>query len=393
MSYDLTVYVKRDVREEAIRDAVKHLGEQRGDADYPVVEGPSLEATSQLVLGDITVDGPLRLQPEDVPQEISKAVRGIGYAYHLSVPYDTGPRFVEDVERGRGLAGNLANLGDGVWVDEQTDEVWKRDRCLAIRPVDEGGRYDEVSFYWYVPRNLLQPAVIRTYVDLGNRYLPEALPRRYGDFQPFQHSYEAGAEELEETWSKARTELSFNASSPCIHGYFGPPDAALPIDDIWCAKLAARARALRSPVWRDRFRMLFLELAEQWRCIYASAEVTRGHKWRRGSSWGDSQTEAEIIPIRMGEWLGLPPYRMWWSYYAGAYAELVSGHLSEECLERTDRGLFYRLSDDPMNRDELSQRAKCPGWLPPELTLTVVGANAITRGTKVNASVRPSTLG
>ena len=115
-----------------------------------------------------------------------------------------------------------------------------------------------------------------------------------------------------------------------------------------------RRRFLESPLWRERFRRLFVSLADGWGCFYASAEVERGWMWDRGKLWADSDTEDIIAPLRLGEWFGLPPCRVWWSYYGRAYVDLVSGQLSRDRTVETSRGLLYEIADDPADRETLS---------------------------------------
>ena len=104
-----------------------------------------------------------------------------------------------------------------------------------------------------------------------------------------------------------------------------------------------------------RFLRLFVEIADAWGCYYASAEVVRDYIWSGGKPWGDGSTEVKIVPLRRGEWFGLPPYTPWWSYYGKTYMGLVTDHLPAERTSQSRHGLLFQASDAPEDRDVLSR--------------------------------------
>jgi hypothetical protein len=119
------------------------------------------------------------------------------------------------------------------------------------------------------------------YLDVARRALPEALPRRFGEWEPLQGRFADGGEPgFTTAWRDATSILFFTASAPCTGGglYAGPADRhPRPVWkmhlDLHIGPLADDAR------WRSALRRLFVLLAEEAGAFFASAEVRRGYLW------------------------------------------------------------------------------------------------------------------
>ena len=228
MSYDLTVYTKQAVSVESIGRLYRDI---YGD-DEPVVAtastGPAVNASDVVSIDRFEFDGLLAIEPEDVPDHVGKVAKGLRCIYQLGMPYSAPGNLAVHVDSFGRFARGIADAGKGVWVDEQSGEVWRGERLVAVEPQASGVRYDEVELRWCVAWDRLPAEAIDLYVDMCSRHLPEALPRRYGGAEPFQHRFESGVEEFRDTWRSTRIHMSFTAAKPCVGGHFDGWESFVP---------------------------------------------------------------------------------------------------------------------------------------------------------------------
>jgi len=176
MSYDLTVYAKLEVAQGSVLDLYSAMSGDRPEDRLALRDGVN-GGPGLLVLDLISIDGPLAIEPEDVPEHIAKVAKGLRYIYQLSTPYRSETNMAVQVEEMSRFARELADAGKGVWVDEQSGEVWRGERRIATEPLEGGERYDEVEFRWYVLQSALPSDAVGIYVDACTRWLLGGCPR------------------------------------------------------------------------------------------------------------------------------------------------------------------------------------------------------------------------
>jgi hypothetical protein len=120
-------------------------------------------------------------------------------------------------------------------------------------------------------------------------------------------------------------------------------------------------------------RELFVGVAEATGCFFASAEVLRGHTWTGRALYGGAAAEHGHYLAGRGDWVGLPPRPVAWTWYGPRYAKLVERHLPG--AEPTRTGLLHRWADPPPDRDQIASPTP---WLPHDLLVTVT-AGPLTR--------------
>jgi hypothetical protein len=383
VSYDLAVYVSRPAEPAELLETVT------GTRDLALDGSSSSTGDSVVLVRGVrarycfTVGGPFRVEAEDVPYDVTAAVLGVSHMYTVMVE-GSAPTDVPYAVR---FTRRLAQTLGGAVVDQQTDEVWSRGSARVAAKPNKDQRIAEVDLRWYVQTQKLSAGSAAAYVDLARKFLPEALPRRYGEYEPFQHKLaEVGDEGFGSAWRTATSLLFFSASTPCIGGsmWAGPADAHP--RRVWTMSLSVHAQALADELWRDALRRLFIGLAERLGCFYASAEVTRGHLWNGRSSGADSQTEWPIMPVSRTGWLGLPPYPMWWAWYGGPYLDAVSGPLDDAPTTASPSGRLHEWTDLPADRDQLAALARprrrfrrTGEWMTPNLLSTIAPNDGRTR--------------
>jgi hypothetical protein len=182
VSYDLDVYVPRALEPAALRAIL---------ADTPsLVAADDSEGHSDSLIAlrgvrhryCFTVDGPTQCEPEDVPESVTAAVLGARHLYSVVVEGSSESDIPHAVRFARRLAKDL----DGAVVDRQLDEVWSKARTRSIRKPAREERVDVVDVDIYCLREGLIPEPARLFAAEAQRFLPEALPRRFGEYEPLQ---------------------------------------------------------------------------------------------------------------------------------------------------------------------------------------------------------------
>lgn len=319
-----------------------------------------------------TVEGPQRVEPEDVPDEVTAVLLGAAHVLSVSAEGTAGPDIPHAVRFARRVAGAVG----GVVVDQQTEQVWAKSGARQSSKPAPNGRVRVIDLSWYVQRERVSNDLVARYLALCRRTLPEALPRRFGEYEPLQGKMaETGDEGLIRAWQEATGNFFFTSSTPCLGGSMTPgPGDRFP-GDFWHLNLDVHARPFAEDQrWRDALRRLFIGTAQEFGAFYASAEVTRGNIWNGRSIWSDGDTEWPTTPARREGWLGLPPYPTWWAWYGDLYRPLVKDRLGVGAVTDLQPGVLHELATEPADRDELVRAlAKGQaaggdaGWVPPSL--------------------------
>jgi len=174
VSYDLTVYTKRELARFALQDLYSAVSANGASGMKARLGG---DAGKPLEFGGISVNGPLAVEPEDIPGHVAKVAKGMRYLYQLSTSYQSETNMAVQVDLMSRFARLIADQGSGVWIDEQSGEVWRGERRIATEPLEGGERYDEVEFQWYVLQSALPSDAVGIYVDACTRWLLGGCPR------------------------------------------------------------------------------------------------------------------------------------------------------------------------------------------------------------------------
>jgi len=361
VSYDLAVYTSRSVSTEELGElAVQGTGLQvdvEGDRSFTVARGVRRRYS-------FTVDGPDAVEIDDVPSQVAAVVLGARYLYSVVVEGSAESEIPHAVR----FARRLAQAADGAVLDQQADEVWTRSRSRRVPKPAREERVATVDLAWYGLYEELTSDAASLFVDAARRVFPEALPRRFGEYEPLQGKWsDVGPEGFIDAWFEATSLLFITGSGPCIGGHLSAgPNAEFP-DRFWSMSLQLLADPLREPAWDESLRALFVQLADQLPAFYASAEVTSGHIWSGRSLWSDADTEWRIDPVRYREgWTGLPPRPTWWSWLGEPFAEYYS-RLPEERTTPTKGGVLYSAAEAPSGPSGLVPLST---WLPEDLFAT-----------------------
>ncbi len=358
MSYDLAVYTSRVASPDELHELV---GQSGGLQAEPETDHSLIVMRGVRRRHSFTVDGPDTVDAEDVPEDVAAVVLGARALYSIAVEGTVASEIPHAVRFARRLAQALG----GAVADQQTGEVWSRSQSRKIQKPARESRVATVEVAWYCLRDELTPDPAALFVKVAQRALPEALPRRFGEYEPFQGKLaDTGIDGFTKAWAEATSLLFTAGSGPCIGGHLSAgPGATFP-DRFWSMTLTLLAEPIREHGWQEALRIMFHTLADQLPAFYASAEVTTGHIWSGRSLWSDRETDWRISPLRHRDgWTGLPPRPTWWSWLGQPYIEYVSALPAKRTIP-TSNGVLYQASEEPSGPDGLVPLSE---WLPADL--------------------------
>jgi hypothetical protein len=380
MSYDMTIFFESDPS-----DRLPQL--IAGEADLTI----ELEAAGVTVYrGNSTycclIGEPVRVEEEDLPDAIVS--RSVSFSFQVDVLVEgSNPT---SIARTRKLVRHIVRSLDGVSWDQQTEAV---DPTAARRsaPLTPSGLVNLVQIDWYAPR---REGVAATYLDATRRYLPEALPRRFGPYEPLKFRLDRDGPECFILEAKSDQSLHFKGAQPVL-------DGSITVDDRRGTKvsLSILAPSLDDPAWRDAVRALFMEVSEQLDCFFASAQVVRNLTWSGRQIWHGIETETTYSLMSREGWMGLPPHPVWWAYLGPQYSPLIDPNGTG--VSRRGDAAFIELATEPADRDALSLtlprrrmlRRRVP-WITPTLQMKSVDSDSrIQPPNAERAEVIPEELG
>ena len=354
MSFDLNVYLSSAVEAEHLASLVRacpgldvRASLESNEDDSPrsvtVVRGKKAEYC-------FTIDGPFRLDAEDVPVPVAGVVLSSQWLYQIHVE-GSSPAAAPHASR---FAKKLAAEMKGAVHDLQTDEVWPKKSLRTPASPDKGTPTEVVEMAWYyiideAPADL--PAV---YCHLAQKFLPEALPRRFGTYEPFAGKFDRdGVSGFSQMASdEAKHMLLFEGKYPVglghiLGGRFNDRG------NVSKTQLRIDRGVLEDPRWQDGVKRFFVEFSKASHSFYAAAEVLRGFEWN-GRTFRSDSTEMMSNVQSLGRWGGLPSYPQWWTWFSGQYGDLVRPYLTGQ-LEDHSTGLFHAWTNMPENRDSLRE--------------------------------------
>lgn len=373
MSYDLSVFGEVALSRNEMMALVLeipglHVEPAEGEQGLTVVRGARAAYC-------FTVDGPFGAELEDVPEDMVASVLGVSAGYQVLVEGSADQSIPVAIR----FAKKLAVAANGAMFDQQTGKVWaKAGARVAARP-ERNERIDVIDIDWFFEMGT--PHLAERYLAAARRHLPEALPRRFGEFEPLQSKLdEAGDSGFVEAIDQSTGMLFWKAKFPVLTGSVSVNSfRAGGTEPVPHVSITVARSAFDDPHWRSGLRSLFLQFGTGDGLYYAFAEVVRNLSWSGQSIWFDGQNEnTDNLLGRQGRewgWMGLNPYPVWWSLFGPAYLPLVEPHLGPDRGQTIGGDLFVEWADAPLDRDALSAqlprlgrlRRRRGSWLPIEL--------------------------
>ncbi|MET3370965.1 UNVERIFIED_CONTAM: hypothetical protein ABIE34_004244 [Jeotgalibacillus campisalis] len=359
MSYDLTVYCPGSPTVEEVRLLV---GNTRGlHADPENSDGTGVVVLRGMKRGySFTVDGPFSVEAEDLPEEITAVLPDAATMFQILVE---GTQEAE-IPHGIRFARKLAKTCHGMVLDEQTDEAWPQPRTAKIPlPAKQQQEHLSVWLDWILLAEDLPADFLERYLQIAQELLPQAVPVRYGNYEPYQHFDATGPQGfISEYYSSAtnKWEVHYKNPPPVTYASIQGPESSwgIPFTRI---TLVVDGQALADTALRSALRRFFLAVATKLGAVYASAELLRGQDMQR----------RPFFRLPPDQWVGFPPYPLWWVWAGPRLAPEIGQFLGPEASEHS-KGLYRAFSDEPLDRRELAERlgAQNLPWIPAEYSAT-----------------------
>lgn len=296
MSYDLNVWLSNPASPGEI---LSRASEWSQHGEEWVLSGSDWQ---------VLVTRQMKVWPEDIPSDVAKELMGIGWLVQLSLEGALGaPRRAHEALRK--AAADIARAGHGVIEDPQTDIIHAPRGVKRVRLSARPERFATLTMVWYFTEGpLLDPPGIAALVRGIEDVLPEALPRRYGLYEPPQ--FELATEGIDSfvsflvahsdgmVWYPSRpvanVSTGFDASWGDDHrgfrcNYF---------------EIELEADVLDQPGWARGLERAWRRLSFLIRPFYGEVRELGG-RIRHGGSYG-TDTETEELPTAAWWWKGIP---------------------------------------------------------------------------------------
>jgi hypothetical protein len=248
-----------------------------------------------------------RLLPEDIPEEVAALLPGIEYLTSLNLEGDAP-------ERARKLAQStatgLARAAHGVIADPQEDSFRLPTGIKRFASPKNEDVFDVVALsWWFLESSLPTREGFSAFVGLLESLLPEALPKRYGDYEPPQNIYaETGKERFLNFVEGASYHVSvWYPHRPVAGVYLSTPR---PIGAYHMGfragylQIEVEKSALVQPGWSTNLRRFWKKTSALISPIYGDVRVLSGYR-RHGASVGIMPGYAEH-PVQSWWWTGIP---------------------------------------------------------------------------------------
>jgi len=264
-----------------------------------------------------------RVMPEDIPEEVDKLLPGITFLTELNLSPITAAGSAKRLMAR--VAAALAKSAHGVVVDPQTDTVTTAKGVSRVKTLGSSDAASVIALsWWFLSGPLIDFDVAPLLATLGSS-LPEALPRRYGTYEPPQYKYaEIGREHFVSF---------FREQGGSIVWYPHPPIAAVSVSIplhvggpkrcFRCGTMTVEidAEAMAQPGWDLAIQRAWRRISCDLQPFYGDVRTLHGFQRKRGRYWSGSQTEQH--PVRAWFWSGIPsgpvhaavlggPYRSLW---------------------------------------------------------------------------------
>lgn len=296
MSYDLEIWsAKRPILHEAL-PADKGW---QGSEDYCALE----RTTWQIVCGS-----PSRVLPEDVPEQVSVCLPGISYLTEMVLEPIGGPESAK--KEMFQVANRIAKSSHGIVLDKQTGELSTPRGVKRYRVEPRPERFGVLKLgWWFLDDILMSREGVVGLIDVFSAYMPEALPRRYGLYEPPMHLL---GEDGQEHLAKFLADNIDNAPVLYPHRPFVGLGVACTSErqhpglGFRCNRLSVECEAsvVDQPGWQEGLRRFWLAMCDYLGSFYSEARTLQGFV-RMGATYG-SDMKTDIHPIRSWFWRGIP---------------------------------------------------------------------------------------
>jgi hypothetical protein len=317
MSYDLQIFTCSEPMSELMRLVLEEGFERAGSAF--TLRG----STWQLLFHSAD-----KVEPEDIPPAVFRELPGLGYMVTVNIEGDA-PIAVR--ERAVRLAKKLARASRGVLVNPQEDTT---ETARGIKRVDFANVPEEQTFltlsWWFEDAVSFENTGYAQFVEVLESHAPEALPRRYGLWEPPQFKLaEHGREHFLSFFHEhVRDSIVWYANPPFSFVFLSIPPkvGGSRLGYRSCRlQLNVQSRVLQAPGWSLALKRLWLAVAQVVSPFFA--EIREG-KSSVKSWWWSGIPPALGLAAMIG-----PPYNGLWPDFVAVSKRASSNLFFVETLD------------------------------------------------------------
>jgi len=354
MSYDLRIWSTG-----ALREACPLLTEAGyiKNADTWAHEGEDWQAT---------LSPSVAVESEDIPDAAMQMLPGIAYLTEINIEPISAPE--KTVKATLRLCKALAKELNGAVENPQEGTVQLPSGVKKVAyNAPSGAEKKQLSLIWYFdPFAFHQSDKIDRMIDLLELYMPDALPRRYGDYEPPQYKYaETGKSHLVEFLKTCDFPVCYG-TKPFLHLFLSVPnpeaetqrylengalqptvDAQSPLGrkltEYRCGKIELQLLrdAFLQPEWNLAVKRLFAEMSKLLQPF--CAEIIDDESSMTAAAYLEKKKKRLI---RSWWWRGIPrdmgyalllnkTYCLQWRRFHHNAVQLFDGFFSVDCFGET----------------------------------------------------------
>jgi GNAT superfamily N-acetyltransferase len=247
------------------------------------------------------------------------------------------------------IARMLAESGQGVVYDPQADQiVWPSNpkKLREVRAQERSEDDGRLELEWLWTRRLTSKDA-RSVLDIFRRDLPEAVPVRFGTYEPMQGRLDRDGEDaFAELWDGVddpfwKGTRPFDYGHVCLGRGWGSAlsaeerDAMRPLlggekaPEVDAVTLQFRTEVIDDARWLGAIRSLFERVCDEFSPFFAAAYLS-------------PDRNAEMVALRGRWWLGVPSADFWLLYVGQVYELFLPPAASRAA--RTGHGVLVTLA-------------------------------------------------
>jgi hypothetical protein len=252
----------------------------------------------------IVVSASDTVQPEDVPQEISKLLPGIEWLTNLNLE---GKASGEAFKLVQSAADDIARHSHGAVLDQQDGSIRLPSGVKRFLSPRARETFDVLSMSWWFLDSPIESRDGREqFVAFLERSLPKCLPKRYGLYEPPQNVYaDTGREHFLQFWDENLHDMIvWYPHRPVVSVHFGLPNPKGAHKQGFRANhlnIAIEENALLQPGWAAALKRFWRDTSILLRPVYGDVRVLHGYKWMGATVSGEEQH-----PVKSWWWAGIP---------------------------------------------------------------------------------------
>ncbi len=256
----------------------------------------------------IVVSSSVEVFLEDVPEDVAKLIPGISYLTGLTLEPIGAPKIAYKLLSA--VSKRLGKAGHGVILDPQTDAIITPSGVKRYQSQRRDERFSVLYFSWYFTEGpLLTNTGLFNFINLLENMLPEAMPKRYGLFEPPQYVYS-------KTGRKHFLGFLQEHSSDIVVWYPHRPvvDVTISCSPKWGAsrlgfranyvRVGIEATALKQPGWDMALDRFWRAASQAIQPFFGDVRTLKGFM-RRGATFG-SDIKTDFHPVKGPWWIGIP---------------------------------------------------------------------------------------